>query len=280
MRKVVDSNYLRKPELREYLSKSKANVAVLTDYAAMEAYKGDTLVSIYNSMSVLAEFSEQVIILKNTLITCGLNGRGGGLQKRLIDTSQTKEFRLYCERLAAAKAGNTALQRQLLDLGQEATRHLERMLSDAEVLPTVIEDIARAHTVDELRILRTGAPYSDEMVKKLMTAVLHTAATMFEGHPSVPARPDREDLPNTYIFRAALCAYLLTLDWISVGGATAARGANATTIRNDMVDVNFAAYATFFDGLLSSDEKVQRIHAEARLFLAAVFGCHISGANL
>jgi hypothetical protein len=46
MRKVVDSNYMQSPKLRTDLSESWKNVAVIIDYAAMEAFKGNTLVSI------------------------------------------------------------------------------------------------------------------------------------------------------------------------------------------------------------------------------------------
>jgi hypothetical protein len=45
MRKIVDSNFMQREELRSYLATSTENYAVLTDYAAMEAYKGDTLAS-------------------------------------------------------------------------------------------------------------------------------------------------------------------------------------------------------------------------------------------
>ena len=44
-RKVVDSNCLQSEALRTYLSTSAANYVVLTDYAAMEAYKVDTTTS-------------------------------------------------------------------------------------------------------------------------------------------------------------------------------------------------------------------------------------------
>lgn len=278
MRKVVDSNYLQKPELRQYLSASKQNTAVLTDYASMEAYKGDTLASIYKAMSVLAEFPQQVVILKNTLFVCGLSGRGSGLQQRFIDTSQTKRFSVYCNNLIAARSGNMALQRQLLELGREATRHLEeRMLADAKSMPTAIEYVATTYTKEELAALRTTTRYSDQTVKKLIESVLYIALNLFQKHPSVRNLPRQKEMPNTFIFRAALCTYLLALEWISVAGAHGAKAARATTIRNDMVDVNFAAYATFFDGLLSSDAKVQRIYLEARVLLATVFGCHIVG---
>jgi len=42
MRTIVDSNFMQREELRSYLAASRYNYAVLTDYAAMEAYKGDT----------------------------------------------------------------------------------------------------------------------------------------------------------------------------------------------------------------------------------------------
>ena len=65
-RKVVDTNCLQSEVLRAYLSASADNYAVLTDYAAMEAYKSDTLKSIYCSMELLAQHPKQVIILKGS----------------------------------------------------------------------------------------------------------------------------------------------------------------------------------------------------------------------
>ena len=59
-RKIVDSNYLQSPKLREYLLETRKNIAVVIDYAAMEALKGDTLASVFKSMEILAEFPDQV----------------------------------------------------------------------------------------------------------------------------------------------------------------------------------------------------------------------------
>lgn len=38
-----------------------------------------------------------------------------------------------------------------------------------------------------------------------------------------------------------------------------------------------AAYASYFDGLLSADAKASRIHQEARVFLSALFSGHMHG---
>lgn len=246
MRKVIDSNQFQSDALRSYLSKSKKNIAVLTDYAAMEAYKGDTLVSIYKSMAIVADFPDQVLVLKNTRVVCGLSGRSAGLQKRLIDHAQTSAFAVFARGLHLAKNGNQTLQRQLLEHGKEATAHLDRMLEEAKTTGAVFDDLAKVYSKDERRSVRNRESYTPEMVDKIVRTAIGIAGDIFKDHPSVKAFPTYKEFPNTFIFRAALCTYLLALDWGATGGA---KGARASTLRNDMVDMNFAAYSTFFDGL-------------------------------
>jgi hypothetical protein len=66
----------------------------------------------------------------------------------------------------------------------------------------------------------------------------------------------------------ALCAYLLLKRWISVGGAHQAK---PERLRNDMVDVNFAVFATYFDGFLTADRKITEIYLETDWVLKHVF---------
>lgn len=264
MRKVTDSNYLQALGLREYLAKSPDNFAVITDYASMEAYKGDTLASIYRSMEILAEFPRQVIVLKGTMTVCGLKGRRSGLQRRLIDEDQTRGFPVYCRRLEAAKRGNLSLQRQLLNHGRAADEQMSRMLADAAKFSDSLELIADTYAPDELHILRRDVPYTEALFEKVMKNIMMLAAMMFADHPRITQLPSPSELPYTFIFRAALCAYLLALRWVSVGGA---KNVKAERIRNDLVDVNFAAFATYFDGLLTADSKAAAIYRDADYLL-------------
>jgi hypothetical protein len=260
MRKVVDSNFLQREELRTYLARSRRNYAVLSDYAAMEAYKGDTLASIYKSMAILSEYPRQVIILKGTQTVCGLSGRTAGLQRRLISESQTRQFSVYCRQLLAARHGDQTIENQLLRLGRDATVHMDRVLADAKKMATHFEKLAELFTQTEVRALRTGARPPDVMLDKMLTHILWTAGFMFRDHPRVKKLPKWKETPNTLIFRASVCFYLLALRWISVGGA---KGAKPEKIRNDIVDINFAAYATFFDGLLTCDKKLAALYKDA-----------------
>ncbi len=268
MRKVVDSNYLQADGLRDYLSKSTENYVVLTDYSAMEAYKGDTLTSIYKSMTILADYPTQVIVLKDTQTVCGLKGRSSDLARQLIDERQTREFGLYCQRLSAAKRGDKMLQKQLLEFGLHANVQMDRMLADAQTMVGAFDEIAKTYTDSELKMIRNGSSYSDEIIKKLIDNVILVAAELFRFHPQTKEWPDVATLSNTFLFRSALCGYLLALEWIAVGGA---QGASVQKVRNDMVDINFAAFATYFDGLLSADKKVTRIYQTAVLLLETIF---------
>ncbi len=273
---VVDSNFLQNSELRQYLSTSKSNFAVLTDYAAMEAYKGNTLVSIYKSMAILSEFPKQVIILKGTQTVCGLSGRLSGLQRRLIDDRQTKEFHIYCKRLLAAENGDGRFRAHLLDLGRKATTQMDRVLVDAGKMAEHIEGLAKTFTNDELRALRTGSPMPDGMAEKIFKNIMLVAGLLFRDHPRAKKLPPWNEAPNTFIFRLAICLYLLALRWIAVGGA---RGAKPKTVLNDMIDLNFAAYATFFDGLLTSDRKLSNLHKDAMRIYRVVFDPERSGSH-
>lgn len=274
MKLVVDSNRLQSDELRAFLSQSTKNIAVLTDYAAMEAYKGDTLISIFRSMSVLADFPKQVIVLKGTRAACAQRGRAAGLQRRLVDNMQTLEFPQFVSHLRRAQQGHPGLERQLLEHGRAATEHLEKMLADAQTTGSMIEEFASFYSKEDRRSVRVGENLSAEAVHKTVKIVMEIAGRAFQQHPDVNFIPRHAELGNTFIFRVALATYLLVLDWVARGGAL---GASPAKLRNDFVDMNFAAYASYFDGLLSADTKVLRLHAELRLWLVALFGCQLPG---
>lgn len=164
----------------------------------------------------------------------------------------------------------------MLEMGQAATAHLERMLADAETAGEVINDIVKLYSKEERRAIRIGGTYSSEMIEKTVKNVLQIAAVAFREHPNAFVLPNVADLPNTFIFRAALCTYLLALEWGARGGA---KEAGTAKLRNDFVDMNFAAYATYFDGLMTADEKLARIHREARVWLMALFDCELPGGT-
>ena len=268
LEKVVDSNFLQTEGLRTYLSASPNNRIILTDYAAMEAYKGDTLKSIHRSMEILSQFPKQVSVLKATQTLCSLTGHAAALRKSLIDDTQTREFAQYCGLLHMAERGDQSLQKQLLEHGEAATAHMDRMLQDMPTLSSGLALMAKDFSPAEVVLMRKEKGFPQELHRKLIEHVLLLTSDFFREHPSSPKPPSGSEIRDTFIFRYALCSYILFLKSIETGGPPKA---NRKKLRNDVVDVHFAAVATYFDGLLTNDSLPATIHADAKLLLGEVF---------
>ncbi|MBT9491358.1 MAG: hypothetical protein IV107_03215, partial [Paucibacter sp.] len=230
MKYVVDSNRLRDEELSKFLRISPENLAVLPDYAAMEALKGDPVVGLFESMKVLERFPCQVQILKTTMVVCSLGGSSHGLQRRLVDVPRTREFGIFCRNLALAHAGNTPLVSQLQKLGIESRAHMARVEEDARGFAATSVEAARIFTTEERMQILAPEPLPPELHRKLLLQVMNLSAVVFEQHPAVKQLPSSAELINTYIFRSSLCHLLLGFEYASFGGVP---GKAATRIRND-----------------------------------------------
>jgi hypothetical protein len=76
------------------------------------------------------------------------------------------------------------------------------------------------------------------------------------------------DVRDTFTFRYAHCGYLSLLKRIEKG---AAQNVKPDKLRNDVVDMNVVASATYFDGFLTTDKQAGAIYADARFLLREAF---------
>jgi hypothetical protein len=269
MRMVVDSNQLQSPRLKAFLEASTDNLAVLTDYAAMEALQGDAVRSFANGMSIAGLYPNQIIVLKTTQSICQLSGRKAGLQRRMIDESQTAGFAEFIKKLKLAEGGYQPMVDELRKMARDATKQLNRMLPDAADVAPIFGDLSAGFSKEERRIIRDHEPLTMKMVDTLIKSVIDVSCEIFRTHPKAPHKVTYEQLPNTFIFRNSLCCCLLALEWTAIGGA---KDAQHHKIRNDMIDSHFVTYATYFDGLLSDDAKALRMYSRAKEVLERAFG--------
>lgn len=260
-RMVVDSNYLRSDELRKWLAASKKNIAVLTDQAELEMAKADTLDEFLKSTEVLADFPRQVVVAKEITVASGLRGRKKGMKKRLTDGKRTRAFRKWCKQRDAIRRGSKHFA--FHEAHENARLEIEDVLKGgASFNEDLAQHVAARYTQQELAIIRSGEKWTDAIFKKVLDGIFDFAWNFLALHPRWRLPPDARELPYTFTFRYALCAYLHALHWIHVGGE---RGGEK--LANDMVDVAFAAYATCFDGFLSDDKLAMSIYKNARFLL-------------
>lgn len=270
MKKVIDANYFRIQEFHDYLSSDSNNIAVFTDFACMESYKGTPTITIHESLKIISKFPKQIVILKGTQdithLTCVPFSTS-----QFIDQEQTNNFSKFCRYLNMAKNGNKTLNDQIEDHGREANAHFKKMLNEAESLGETYSLIRNTYTSDELRELRDFSnknDFSDQTIKKIITGISLLSKSLYEGYPVEITIPSQADYPNSYIFRFAVCGYFLAISRIVSGGANDAK---PEKLRNDIVDISYATYASYFDGLLTNDKRLQWIYEEANLLIKNVF---------
>jgi hypothetical protein len=271
MKKIIDANYFQDPALKAYLSSSKENFVVFNDYACMESYKGNSIKSISKSLEIVSSFPDQVIVLKNTREIVRLTLQSSD-PRQLEDIDQSKRFRHFCHGVRLAALGDETLKRQIIAKGMKASAHLNALRNDAIKGARGISELKKSFKPEHLSVLRKNEPISSEMASKIIRDILLLAAFLYRDHPDVDRMPKANELSNSYIFRIAVCVHLLALKWISDGGpGTVSLG----KLSNDLVDMNYAAHATYFDGLLTRDKKMMKIYQDACFVLEKVFDAQL-----
>jgi hypothetical protein len=267
MKCVIDSNQMRTEKLRQFLSKSHRNMAVLPDFVAMEAYKGNSLITIFESMSVLSDFPEQVVVLKRTSKVLLLQGKSKGLQQRLIDKTQTRKFQKFIRDLNLAKNGDVFFQKQIIEHGHAASEHFEIMRNEALKMSDAIQTFGKKSyaTKEDRAALRSREKH---IIDKVVHEVMEIAGGIFRELSGKVKLPSYSELGNTFIFRSSFIYYLNGLERFSLGQLNSMKPKD---LQNDFVDMMIVTYGTYFDGLMTSDRNAQKMFNEARLLLFDLF---------
>lgn len=257
MRKVIDTNYLKSPELKEYLSEPDNHV-VITDLVMMETLRGGDLESVCHQLEPLTQHPKQVIVLKTTHAVAGLRKRRRrGLQRRRIHREETQGFAAWCEKLDLARKGDKEFVKQFEAKCERASADLRELAKGQETYAANLAEHAKDYSEAELKILRKNEPITPELLKKIKGHIVDLAEALFDAHPYWKTRPAVKHLANTLLFRYAISGYVVALRRIKEGGPNEA---SAEKIRNDLIDAMIVAHATYFDGLSSQDQKAKEIH--------------------
>jgi hypothetical protein len=260
MRMVVDTNFLRSQELRAYLSRSRFNKVVVCDFVELEMLKGESLTTIMESTKILADFPKQVVLVKQTATAAQLRGKKKGSKKRLSDGRRSREFREWCRKRANAERGNKPFEADILAGGKRAAEQLAEMLQGAGDFAENLREFGKNFTAEEMRTLREHEPIPQELFDKFLDIIFQMVARFFDQGGLEP--PPAKELPHTFVFHFAVCAFAHALQWNAMGGAE-----KPENLVNDLVDVNIAAFATFFDGFMSTDARASAIYKNASVLL-------------
>lgn len=255
---VIDKNSFESPEFEEFMTDPRS-IAVVTDYALMESYTGNSLLNIHRTIQPLSKNTDRVILLRSITEICGIDPQEEGWLDRFEHDNAKADLELFCEQVEHAVKGNSVLVVAVEEHAEVATKHLDRLMEDAETVGLAFLDIADVFGRDTYKALY-DVTASSEQFEMLTGAVFKMTADFFQIHPSAGSPPsEMKDIRNTYFFRYSLAGVLLALRWVGMGISRKALP-KAKKIRNDIIDANYIVCATYYDGLLTGDQKMLELY--------------------
>jgi hypothetical protein len=255
MEYVIDQNYFRAPELRNYLSDSRQNIAILTDTAIFEMLKGsDPVLTASESLTILSDFPDQV---------CCTSGSGNLMRSELqqhkaiitpLDTNYTKTVRAFLHAIA-----------DYLRKGRVGEFPIAQAKLRNEIDTAIKQRSDHSHNkkaiVNPLQVLRTNV--TPELQKKIRKGELSDDVYKFvyqAGFISFQYAIKNSSISNNiaeqmylnycFLSRYIIVYILSSLRWFELGGAEGLAPEKAT---NDMLDIDYLVMSSYFDGIFSRE---------------------------
>ena len=267
VRKVIDMSAFRAPVLGEYLSKSPNNFIVICQSAQMEMLKGEAKVNLEKSLEVASRHADQIIVLKPDLKIARIDPKSKGLQNRLICPDSTIGFSKFCQDIFSGKANKGSLEQHIFGEQRQVVQYFNNLKERRDEFYDVMAEARRRYTESEIKQLRTQRPFPALPLQTIIEEVFCSSANLLTGKIGPATVPPLENAPFSFQFRIILCHRLLVFYWIKTGGYETM---TKEKYSNDYTDMSYAAYATFFDGLITKDQKLMEIYQTARRLIEEI----------
>lgn len=270
-RVVIDGSALASPALEAYFRLSENNHAVMIDYAGLETFRRGRLEKIRESYALLRRYPNRVIVLKPTIQISKLKPRSNGLINRMTDDELTDRFPNFVKLMFDERSPDLARLRQqeIERKAAVAEAQIAKLTQDAETVRQGMSLMMAQYPPAMLSSLRKATTLPPEFRDKVRDDILVNTGIHLKTLFPAGVRFTFDEIAYSLLFRYAACSYVLFLKWAADQGHKSAR---AEKLRNDCTDMVYAAFATFFDGLITEDGKLAELFATAQVVLKSLFG--------
>ena len=262
---VIDTNCLQDSLLEDFLLQKPTNRALITDYAKREIQQTVSIDRVRDSLAILSRFPAQIVFLKGTASAMRNRGRISGLQRRLIDQRETNFFPQFCKMIYGESPQAKAFQSSFLKHSAEAKEFMNSLIKNMDGTIELYQGLELEWPKEAISLLRkTGYADSKESIEWLFRFMSDLTSQVVSKAPGGISWPAKHEWPFMFSYRSCLFYALHFQEWLIKGSPDEIAAKN---LRNDVVDINFATFATFFDGLMTRDRKCEARYFEGRVLL-------------
>jgi hypothetical protein len=261
---LADSNSLRKPILTDYLSASPRNKIGLSEHVLIEQHKNDPAFTARMAFARTRQYPSQVILLKTVPMFYGVNLNNGRAVRRMIDRQQSKDFAKWYDDVLEADQ-YPQMMRFLLERQKDSLKVIEDIASEVHFFEPILSNMRSKFSEDERRAIKKRDLTNDKTMDKLMDQMFRLSLSLFKK-----ARiPEHKwpayigDAPNYLLFRYAACVVNFFIHYVYVGNLSPDTG----KLVNHIMDLQIAAQATYYNGVLTTDKVLLDVFRQTRRML-------------
>jgi hypothetical protein len=187
---------------------------------------------------------------------------GVQMSNRLIWNEHTESFPKFVQEVEQARLGNALIEDTLLWRGEQATERMQSLEDNALDLLQQHTAMLSALDPQDVIAIRRNTQGSESIINNILAVAKVIGDQLSrESGVRVYARVRTRDLAMDFSFRMGLALTCLFLEWVRTGSQLSTK---PSKIRNDVVDAFISVYGTYFNGLMTKDQKLNDIHDLSR----------------
>lgn len=224
--------------------------------------KSNALSTSRQSLQIAAQFPRQFFVLRRTHEILQERITSAKEIHCLFDYEGTVQFTALCRRLQTIPPP-AGLKEEMALHEADARLIMSRLAEEVASLEPGLIDAANDFTEKELTQIRTTNDVEDSTRRKLLELLKQTTGSFILQNQEPGRRTPMllRDTIGLFAFRYSLCMLLYYMEWVRTGRTV---GKKLPRRVNDVVDMQVAAMATFFNGVLSADQDLQVVSNMAR----------------
>ena len=256
---VIDNNCLQSEKLSTFLEESKSNIAVISDFTIFEIFKSEnTYQNIWKSFEIISQYPSQFLFLKSPPLICkSLKGRDDWIYKSLMDN-----FQIFCDWLyQATKVPPSSPSKAKQYFDWLIARSIQISNHKSHYDHASFESIFTSKNLAFIRANPSTYPFW--LMNKIRSFTLDGYLHAIRQDCIVDICKLQIPYTSTALYREQVAKAAFAYIWIRSGNSPTKKD----FIFNHTIDYGIVSIATLFDGLISSDGKVNEAYERSMSWL-------------
>lgn len=251
---LIDTNMLDNEALDEFLKASPENTVVISEATMIEIHKSRAAELVPRLLALACNHWDRVLIARPFHELYAFDGRENDPANAIISNDQTRDFPNYCASVVLAPISLATLvhfsQKQTVAAKEHAS-----LASQAPGLMRLYRRVISSNFTDQdRRELRKRQPLSEGLQRKLIGFSFFIRDRMARQRKHEILEIPPLQAINTPLYRYALSLVIYFMHWVKDGEPQREKPKEAV---NQIVDLQIAALATFYDDLATRETKLK-----------------------